>query len=100
MQSKYLLSIVLTITVAGRSPTVVSDAPGISSDASPLLPMESIAYEMPSGTEFSVLQEGKINGTPNSYLLVIGRPDKPERLAVTAFPAVESNATWPEQAAE
>jgi len=86
--------------VAGCSPSVESDASGISSDASPLLPMDSVAYELPSGTAFSVLQEGKINGAPNSYLLVIGSPDKPERLVVTALPAVESNATWPEQAAE
>ena len=98
MQSKHLVSIVLTITMAGCSPSVESGSSGISSDASPLLPMEWVAYELPSGTDVSVLQEGKINGAPNSYLLVIGSPDKPERLAVTALPAVESNATWPEQA--
>jgi hypothetical protein len=31
---------------------------------------------------------------------MIGSPDKPERLVVTALPAVESDDPWPKQAAE
>ncbi len=128
MQFKFLLPTILSIGVAGCSPSVKSDAPQVSPDISsalqsappsspdaaevtpdaptavqsapPSSPSESVAYELPNGTDLSVLQEGEINGVADSYLLVIGSQDKLERLALTALPAVESSATWPEQAAE
>lgn len=65
-----------------------------------LSPKEGVSYELPSGTDLSVLQEGEINGVTDSYLVVIGSPDKPERLALTALPAVGSNAPWSRQTAE
>ena len=100
MQFTYLIAIVLALTVAGCSASVESDAPVLSLDTSALLPGDSVSYELPWDTEFSVLQESKINGVPDSYLLVIGSPEKTERLVLTALPAVELNATWPERAAE
>lgn len=91
MLSKSLLAIILTVTLAGCSPSVESNTPEVSSDASQLSPFDSLVYALPEDTDLTVLQKGEIDGAPNSYLLLIGSPNKIERLVLIAFPAVESN---------
>ena len=107
MHFKPLLAIILSVTVVGCSSSVQSDAPKVSQDASShvqsnlsLAPIDSVTYELPGNSRISVLQEGEIDGVAGSYLLVIGDPDEPERFAMTALPAVESDSIWSEQAAE
>ncbi|HBE68780.1 MAG TPA: hypothetical protein DDW52_11595 [Planctomycetaceae bacterium] len=100
MQWKFVLFVILAVTAVGCSSSANPEEQQVSPGASALTPAEAISYELPSGTGLSVLQEGEINGMPSTYLVVIGSPDTPERLALTALPSDESSEPWSKQAAE
>lgn len=60
----------------------------------------TVSIELPESTPLEVLQKGAIEGQANSYLLVIGDPEKVERLTITVLPRVQTQLDWESAADE
>ncbi|MGB0596538.1 MAG: hypothetical protein ACPGLY_07615 [Rubripirellula sp.] len=60
----------------------------------------TVSIELPESTPLEVLQKGAIERQADSYLLVIGDPEKVERLAITVLPRVQTQLDWESAADE
>jgi hypothetical protein len=60
----------------------------------------TVSIELPESTPLQVLQKGAIEGQADSYLLVIGDPEKVERLTIMVLPRVQTQLDWESAADE